>query len=88
MHYGIEVLMSNGWQDRKANTMELELSRRNIVRTTIDSYLVTASNKSCCEMLCESFKAPVAGRYSAGSKNGDVHLFVLSPVTQIQESGF
>src|SRR6476646_7440323 len=79
VYHCVKVFMSDGRQDLKADPVKLKLSRRNVVRATVNSYLMTASNETRGEVLGKGLKAPVTGRYTPGSQNSDAHLFDFVP---------
>ena len=88
MHNSVEIFVSDSRKDLKANSVKLELARRNVVCPTVNSYLMTASNKSRREVLCKGLKASVAGRDTPGSQNSDPHLFGFVPGAPDCEPGY
>ena len=73
MYDGVEVFVTDGGQDFKPNAVIFELPWRNVMRATINRDFVASRYQSGREMLCECFKAAVAGGYTSGSENGYAH---------------
>jgi hypothetical protein len=59
MYDCIKVFVTNGGQDFQTNALKLNLSRTDVVRTTIDSDIVPARGQSRGQMLSKGFKTAV-----------------------------
>ena len=73
MNDSIEILVADRRQNPQTDPLILELARGNVVSATIDGDFMSASHKPGGQVLGKSFKAAVAGRYTAGSKDSDTH---------------
>ena len=73
--------MLDGRQDLQTNALEFELTRTDVVRAAIHSYLVPARHQTGRQMFGESFEAAVVCGNSPYTQDRDAHC--LNATNQI-----